>query len=63
MGKMIAAFEANRRISDGLYEEELGPYRTDDDRYKAADRLMERDRRIFEEGMALFVEHYRSLWD
>lgn len=77
MDKMVAAFEANRRISEGLYEEELGPYplsrpagvsrdawsKVKDDRFAASRLLEQRDQEIFKEGMALFVEHYRSLWD
>jgi hypothetical protein len=77
MDKMIAAFEASRRMDEGLYEDELGAYplrrpkgvskedwkKVGDDRYKASRLLEERDQKIFEEGMKLFVEHYRSLWD
>jgi hypothetical protein len=77
MDKMIAAFEAHHRMDEGLYEEELGEYplrrpegvsREDwkaasDDRFKASRLLEERDQKIFEEGMKLFVEHYGSLWD
>lgn len=77
MDKMIAAFEANRRIDDGLYEEELGPWpfrrpegvskeawrKTKNDRLAAERLLQERDEKIFQEGMKLFVENYRSLWD
>ena len=75
--KMIAAFEADRHINSGLYEEELGPYPMDrpsgvsaeawekvkHDRFKASQALADRDRKIFEEGMLLFVRHYSSLWD
>lgn len=75
--KMIAAFEASRRICSGVYEEELGEYplrrpkgvsrnaweKARADRFVASQLLIERDKKIFEEGMALFVEHYRSLWD
>jgi hypothetical protein len=77
LDKMIAAFEASRRMDEGLYEEELGEYplhrpegvskegwkKIKDDRFKASRLLEERDQKIFEEGMKLFVEHYRSLWD
>jgi hypothetical protein len=77
MDKMIAAFEAHRRLDEGLYEEELGEYplrrpdgvskeewkKVSDDRMKASRLLEERDQKIFEEGMKVFVEHYGSLWD
>ena len=33
------------------------------DRYLASRVLEERDEKIFKEGMALFAEHYWSLWD
>jgi len=75
--KMIAAFEASRRISDSMYEPELGPYPLDrpadvslpewkakhDSFMDASAKLVERDLKIFDEGMALFGKHYRSLWD
>ena len=77
MDKMIAAFEASRRMSDALYEEELGDYpirrpsgvsvdawkALSEDHSAALLLLTERDQKIFEEGMALFVTHYHSLWD
>lgn len=77
MDKMIAGFEAHRRADEGLYEEELGPYplyrpkgmpkgewkRLEDERFRKSRELEERDRKIFEEGMALFAKHYGSLWD
>ncbi len=77
MDKMVAAFEANRRIGGGLYEKELGlePMRraagvsrdtwskVKDDRAVASRILEQRDYEISKEGLALFVEHYRSLWD
>ena len=77
MDKMIAGFEASRRVKEGLYEEELGEYPLDrpdgmdkatwkkvkHDRYLASRALEERDEKIFKEGMALFAEHYWSLWD
>ena len=77
LDKMIAGFEAHRRMDEGLYEEELGEYplrrpdgvskedwkKVSDERYKASRLLEERDQKIFEEGMKLFVEHYGSLWD
>jgi hypothetical protein len=77
MDKMVAAFEAHRRMDEGLYEEELGEYplrrpegvskedweKVRDDRMKASRLLEERDEKIFQEGMKLFVEHYGSLWD
>ena len=77
MDKMIAAFEAHHRMDEGLYEAELGEYplrrpdgiskedwkKVSDDRMKASRLLEERDAKIVEEGMKLFVEHYSSLWD
>lgn len=77
MDKMIAAFEASRRICDVLYEEELGDYPLQspsgvsadaweavrESRSAAVRLLVERDQKIFEEGMALFIKHYHSLWD
>lgn len=48
MDKMIAAFEASRRMQDG---------------FQASEVLRKRDMVIFEEGMKLFAEHYHSLWD
>jgi hypothetical protein len=77
MDKMIEAFEASKRMSDGIYEAELGDYpmgrpsgvSIDDweavkkSRFAASRLLSERDQKIFEEGMALFVTHYHSLWD
>jgi hypothetical protein len=75
--KMIAAFEANRRMQNLTYEDELGEYplhrptgvsrdawaKVQHDRFEASQLLRERDEVIFQEGMALFVKHYRSLWD
>jgi len=77
MNKIIAGFEASGRIEEGLYEEELGSYplrrpegvsreawkKVKDDRLTASLLLEARDKKIFEEGMKLFVEHYPSLWD
>jgi len=77
MDKMIAAFEASERMSDGIYEAELGDYpmgrpsgvsidaweAVKKSRFAAIRLLTERDQKIFEEGMALFVTHYHSLWD
>jgi hypothetical protein len=74
LDKIVAAFEASRRIQEGLYEDELGEYPLDrprtpeaearaDARMAASSKLEERDQKIFEEGMALFAEHYHSLWD
>jgi hypothetical protein len=33
------------------------------DRTVAISKLKKRDQELFNEGMALFVEYYRSLWD
>ena len=77
MDKMIEAFEASKRISDGIYEAELGDYplgrpsgvsidvweAVKKSRFAATRLLTERDQKIFEEGRALFVTHYHSLWD
>ena len=77
MDKMIEAFEASRRMSDGLYKAELGDYplrrpsgvsvdaweAVRENHFAASRLLTERDQKIFEEGMALFVKHYHSLWD
>jgi hypothetical protein len=74
--KMIAAFEASERIKSHTYPE-LGPYplyrpkgtskddwkKVQSDHYEASKLLAERDQKIFDEGMALFVKHYWSLWD
>lgn len=76
MDKMIAAFEASRRIH-GVYEGELGDYplrrpdstseedweKVKNTRHEDIKRLTQRDAVIFQEGMALFVTHYHSLWD
>jgi hypothetical protein len=75
--KMIAAFEASRRVKDMDYEKELGDYplrrpkgvdketwsKVRHDYYLASEVLRKRDEAIFKEGMALFAEHYWSLWD
>jgi hypothetical protein len=77
MDKMIAGFEADKRMQDGLYEEELGQYPLTrpsgvsadawlkvKDNHMAAERVLtERDKAIAEEGLALFIKHYHSLWD
>lgn len=77
MNKMIEGFKASKRIVDGLYEEELGPYplrkpagitkeawrQKRDDRFKESRKLEARDEALRKEGMGLFVEHYHSLWD
>jgi len=77
MEKMIAGFEANNRLGDGLYEKELGPYpsrrpvgtsceawdKVKDDRMIAVRALEAQDQAILEEGLALFAKHFQSLWD
>jgi hypothetical protein len=77
MDKMIVGFEAAWRIQDNLYEKELGPYpmrrpdgvskedwrKVGNDRHAASRLLEERDHKLFEEGGALFVSHFFSLWD
>lgn len=77
--KMIVGFDAWNRMSDGLYEAELGPYPSlhgdldnlNDPMHRAlvkermerAKPLTERDQKLWEEGMALFTKHFGSLWD
>jgi len=65
MDKMIEAFEASKRISNGIYEAELGDYpmrspsgvsieaweAVKKSRFAAIRLLTERDQKIFEEGM------------
>jgi hypothetical protein len=77
MDKMIAAFEADQKINDGLYEKELGDYplmrpsgvsadaweKVKDNHFAASRLLMERDKKIKEEGLLLFVKFYNNLWD
>jgi hypothetical protein len=77
LDKMIAGFEASRRVKDMTYEGELGPYplyrpkgmpkdeweKVKHDHYLKSEELRKRDEAIFKEGMALFAEHYWSLWD
>jgi hypothetical protein len=77
MDKMIVGFEADERSQNGLYQEELGDYPMDrpsgvaadtwekvkHDRHFAIEALRERDRKLAEEGMTLFIKHYQSLWD
>jgi hypothetical protein len=77
MDKMIAGFEASRRMADGLYEAELGRYplyrpagvsrdawkAIRDARFEESRKLELRDEAIFKEGIALFAEHFHSLWD
>ena len=77
LNKMIAAFEASERISEGLYEEELGAFWHGKDPGVSAEswkvrvrermgkerELIRRDQAIFEEGAKLFVEWFSNLWD
>lgn len=79
LDKMIAGFKAWQRIGDSLYEDELGPYPECPcakflcncephntiirDRLKKTAVLEERDRQTFRAGMALFTDHFGSLWD
>ena len=77
MDKMIAGFEANKRLQEGLYEEELGEYPLDrpsgvsadawlkvkNNRTAALPVLEARDQKIFEEGAELFIKNFHSLWD
>lgn len=65
--KIIVGFEANKRMMDGLYENELGPFPifpiNIKERLELEKPLIERDKRLFAEGMALFVQYYNNLWD
>lgn len=77
LDQMIEGFVAWQRITDGLYEAELGEYplrrpehvsreawaaeRTR--RFMRCDELLARDQKLFEAGMALFSKHWGSLWD
>jgi hypothetical protein len=77
LDKMIAGFEASRRVKEGLYEEELGSYplyrpkgmpkdeweKVRHEHFVKSQKLSKRDERIFKEGIALFAIHYWSLWD
>jgi hypothetical protein len=77
LDKMIAGFEANNRLSDGIYEKELGSYplyrpagvgieawkKVKDDRFEAIRALTARDQAILEEGLNLFACWFQSLWD
>jgi hypothetical protein len=77
LDKMIAGFEASRRVKEMDYEDKLGPYplRRPKDvskeewktnrhvYYLASEVLRKRDEKIVEEGLQLFVSHYHSLWD
>lgn len=77
MDKMIAGFEANKRLQDGIYEDELGSYPLDrpsgvsadawlkvkSNRSAAITVLEARDKVVSDEGLALFIKHYQSLWD
>jgi len=79
LDKMIEAFRAHTRICNMDYEKELGawpqcpcgkvlcdcqPNRRLTSAYLDAMRpLEERDKKLFKEGMALFTEHFGSLWD
>lgn len=79
LDKMIAGFEAHRRLIQCSYEKELGPWPTctcadflcscEPHRTETSNHIQkmkpleERDRAMFKEGMALFAEHFGSLWD
>lgn len=77
LDKIIAGFEANQRMKDHLYEEELGPYpmyrpdgvsrdawkKIEDDHFRKSQELAKRDEAIFNEGIKLFGEYYNDLWD
>jgi hypothetical protein len=78
LDRMIEGWEASARILDGLYEKELGPYplptrkmnrtkeewnKLREDHYHAVCVCEARDRKIMEEGLALFVKYFHSLWN
>src|ERR1700739_4230613 len=77
MDKMIAAFEAHRKQDHGIYEEELGTsplsrpagvsaeaWATNkDDRFERSKLLDKHYEEVWQEGAALFIKHYSSLWD
>jgi hypothetical protein len=77
LDKMIAGFEANQRMKDMIYEDELGAYplhrpvgvsrdaweKIGEDHFTKSRLLAERDQKIFEEGIKLFAEYYNDLWD
>jgi hypothetical protein len=77
MNKMIAGFEAGRRIDDGIYEAELGLYpcrrpegmgqetwhKVKDDHFNALRALEARDQALLEEGLVLFAKYYQTLND
>lgn len=77
MNKMIGGFEAARRIDDGLYEKEIGPYpsrrpagvspsswhKVKDDHFVALRALEARDQALLEEGLVLFAKYYQTLND
>ena len=74
---MIGGFEAARRIDDGLYEKEIGPYpsrrpagvspsswhKVKDDHFVALRALEARDQALLEEGLVLFAKYYQTLND
>jgi hypothetical protein len=77
MDKMIAGFEANNAMQDGIYEKELGEYpldrpagvsaeaweKTKNDRFARSRILDKHYEAIWQEGAALFIKHFQSLWD
>jgi hypothetical protein len=77
LDKIIAGFEAQKKLNEGVYEEELGEYplhkpagisaaawdQIRADRFLKTQELNEHYTKVFAEGMALFVKHYNSLWD
>jgi len=62
LDKMIGGFEAKNRISNILYEEELGSYDNSKTRFLKVEELIKRDKKIYDEGIALFAKHFESLW-
>lgn len=74
---MIKGFEAEARIADLTYEDELGDYplyrpagvskqawkQISRERFVKTEELRLRDEEIWQKGIALFAEYYRSLWD
>lgn len=75
LDKIAEGFRGYRRASEGLYEEELGPFPLHElnDMYKPnflceqrinkTTEFEKRDMKLFDEGMTLFVKHFGDLWD
>jgi hypothetical protein len=74
LNEMITGFKAHKRISNAMYEDEIGPYvflsknPTEEEKILKAEHtqkivdLEKRDNELFEKGMALFTKYYSQLW-